>query len=135
MRISLDELNRRYNELLQRARPHQSEYRLLNERSDSGAPHVEIDDNGFHFVTTERGLELERKTFETADEFLFEAISLDTFFMGVDFEFRNRDENLDCRRKIFAKQLELLELIDPEWGRRREKEIGSILEKNPYADR
>lgn len=134
-KILLDDLNSRYNELLQRARPFDGEYELQSTRSDDGAPHVEIDNAGYHFVTTERGLELSRKTFAGAEEFLYEAISLDTFYMGVEFEFRNRDENLDCRRKIFAKQIELLALIDPEWARRREREIEEILDANPFVDK
>ncbi|MBK8147669.1 MAG: hypothetical protein IPK58_05505 [Acidobacteria bacterium] len=116
MSITIEELQNEYNGLLQRARPIPHVYRFLTERSDDGTPHVEIIGDEYHFVSTERGLDLFRKSFGSKDEILYEMIALDTFWMGVDFEFKNRIESLDCRRMIFAKQLELLNLIDPEWG-------------------
>ena len=134
MSITIEELQNEYNGLLQRARPIPHVYRFLTERSDDGTPHVEIIGDEYHFVSTERGLDLFRKSFGSKDEILYEMIALDTFWTGVDFEFKNRIESLDCRRMIFAKQLELLNLIDPEWGRRRAAEIEKTLVENPYSD-
>jgi hypothetical protein len=134
MSISIEELQTEYNELLQRARPHAGKYRFLTERSDDGTPHVEIEGGAFHFVSTERGLDLFRKTFDSKDDLLYEMIALDTFWMGVDHEFKNRIENLDCRRMIFAKQLELMNLIDPLWAARRADGIEQTLAENPYVD-
>jgi hypothetical protein len=133
--MTIDELQENYNELLQRARPVDGKYSLLTERTDDGAPHVEIDDDGYHFVTTERGLELARQTFATPDELLYRAIELVTLFIGSDYEFKNRIETQDSRRIMFAKQLEVFEKIDPAWAARRQREIAEILEKNPYIDR
>jgi hypothetical protein len=135
MTLSIADLQHRYNELLQRARPFDGSYSLQTVRSDDGSPHVELDAEGFHFVTTERGLELNRETFDSPDGLLYAAVSLATFWMGVEFEFRNRDEGKDCRRMIFAKQLELLWLADHAWAARRSEEIAAILRENPYQDR
>lgn len=131
---NIDALQTRYDELLQRACPTDGHYRFLTDRTDDGAPHVEIGDDGFHLVTTERGLELSRETFATADELLFRLVSLVTFFMGVDFEFKNRAEGRDARRLIFAKQLELLASIGEDFERRGRRQIEATLAKNPYLD-
>lgn len=134
MNHPIDELQHEYNELLQRARPHAGIYRFQTVRSDDGSPHVEINDGRFELVTTERGLELARTSFDSKEDLLFSLISLVTFWDGVAFEFRNRDENRDCRRMIFAKQLELLGSIDPAWAARRAGEIEKTLRENPYND-
>lgn len=134
MNISIDELQHEYNEMLQRARPHPGTYRFDTSRTDVGSPHVEIVDGHYDVVTTERGLELERKSFLTKDDLLYDLIALVTFWDGVEFEFRNRIANKDCRRIIFAKQLELLGLIDPDWAVRRAREIEETLRENPYDD-
>ncbi len=135
MLVSIDELQNEYNELLQRMRPTPHRYSFLTERTDDGSPHVEVCDRMYHFVTTERGLEISRKSFESKEDLLFEIVSLDTFWMGVDFEFKNRVENLDCRRMIFAKQLELMNLIDSEWAKRCALKIEATLAEHPYVDR
>lgn len=132
--MTIEELQIRYDELLQRARPVPGKYRLQTQRSDDGSPHVEAVGDEFHFVTTERGLELDRERYASAEELLYAAVGLDTFFLGVDFEFRNRVPDRDCRRLIFAKQIELLEAIDPDWAARKEREIAEILSGNPFVD-
>lgn len=43
-----------------------------------------------------------------------------TFLMTCDYELRNRIENKSCRRIIFAKQKELLGLLNKDWGRKGE---------------
>lgn len=134
MKVPIDELQNEYNELLQRAMPYAGIYRFETSRTDDGSPHVEIEDGRFDLVTTERGLELARTSFESKEDLLYSLISLVTFWEGVDDEFRNRDESRDCRRMIFAKQLELLRSIDPAWAARRVGEIEITLRENPYND-
>jgi hypothetical protein len=95
---------------------------------------VEIENGEYHFITTERGLELERSTTKDKDELLYWMISLSTFWMGVDFEFKNRIEEQDCRRIIFAKQIELMKRVDADWAKRKQKEIEAILAEHPYND-
>lgn len=127
-------LQNEYNELLQKVKPSAQKYRFLTERRDDGSPHVEIGENEYHFVTTERGLELSRTIFKSKEELLYQIISLDTFWMAVDFEFKNRIENQDSRRLIFAKQIELLNKANPIWADRRQKEMAETLKENPFMD-
>lgn len=132
--MTIEELQADYDRLCQRIKPTPNQYRFATERSDCGAPHVELIGNEIHVVTTERGLELSREVYTIREDFLYAMVALDTFWMGVDHEFRNRIEDRDCRRIIFAKQLELLERIDPDYAERRAKEIEVTLRENPYND-
>lgn len=116
-------LQNEYNDLLQKIKPSAHQYRFLTERQDDGSPHVEIGENEYYFVTTERGLDLSRKKFASKEELLYEMISLDTFWMAVAFEFKNRVETQDARRLIFAKQIELLNKTNPLWVSRKQLEM------------
>lgn len=131
---TIDALQNEYNELLQKIRPSEHFYRFATERQDDGSPHVEIVEKEYHVVSTERGLDLSRKRFATKAEVLYDLIALDTFWMGADFEFKNRIENRDVRRLIFAKQIELLNRANPLWANRRQNEIDAILTQSPFSD-
>ena len=132
--MKISSLQNEYNDLSQKIKTTTSPYRFLTERSDDGTPHVEIENGEYHFITTERGLELERRTTKSKKEFLYWLISLDTFWMGVDHEFKNRIEDQDCRRIIFAKQIELMKRVDAKWAEKKQKEIEEILAKHPFND-
>lgn len=127
-------LQNEYNDLRQRIAPAKKEFRFLTERQDDGSPHVEIKDGQYHLITTERGLELSRRSTKEKDELLYWLISLDTFWMGVEFELQNRIEGQDFRRLLFARQIELLKRVDSDWAKRKGKEIELILAKHPFKD-
>ena len=99
----------------------------------SGRPHVEVDSQGYHLVVLERGDEISRKSSTSMRDLLYWIFSSTTFLMAWEWELENRDEKEDFRRKLFSRQIELMKLIDPEFGARREVEIESILKKSPYA--
>lgn len=61
-------------------------------------------------------------------------ILLVTFWMAVDFEFKNRVKNQDSRRLIFTKQIELLNKANLQWADRKHQEIAEILKENPFID-
>lgn len=130
----LEFMQNEYDGLCQKIKPSEHAYRFLTTRQDDGSPHIEIGENEYHFVSTERGLELSRRTTRSKDEILYWLISLDSFWMAVDFEFKNRVENRDSRRLIFARQIELMNKANPLWADRRQKEINAILAENPFTD-
>ena len=101
---------------------------------DFAYPHIEVDNIGMHYVIIERGQELERKTTNNIDELLYWIFDNVTFSMSTDFELKNRDESKDCRRIMFSKQEELLDLINPEWKEIAKKEHKEILGRNPFDD-
>lgn len=123
-----------YNELCQRAEPHQGRYTFLTKREDVGVPHVEFHDGEYHYIVTERGLDLERRSTADRREILYWMLYDLTFWMGVAFEFKSRIEGPDVRRKIFAHQLELMKRADQQFADRLEIQIAETLSRNPFND-
>lgn len=123
-----------YNELCQRIKPYDGEYTILTERQDVGVAHIEYTDGEYHYIVTERGLDLERRSTADRSEILYWMIYSLTFWMGVEFEFKNRIEGPDSRRMMFAHWLEQMKKADPEMADRLENDIAEILAKNPFLD-
>ncbi len=100
-----------------------------------GHPYIEIGNNGLlHYVIKERDIELERKIAITINEleyWVFEKITLE---IAINFELNNRDETKDSRRIMFAKQIELLSMIDSNWCQKITIEQTKILLRYPYDD-
>jgi hypothetical protein len=104
------------------------------ESDQSGRPHIEADEHGYHYVVSERGTEFERTTSAEAEEIAFLACRDMAFEMACDHELANRVPGTDSRRRIFARQLELMGRLDPAWEARERAEIERILEEYPYED-
>lgn len=98
-------------------------------------PHIEIDARGLHWVIYERGQEHERHTFQDLDGLLRQVFSAVTFTMGCDDELENRTPLADGRRRIWARQLYLLEQLSPEWATAERRRIAETLESHPFDDR
>jgi len=103
---------------------------------DMAFPHIEIDRLGrLHYVVIERGQENERLTTTNLDELLYWIFYGITFSMACEYELKNRiEENQDFRRVMFAKQEELLGIINPLWKDKHQIEHQRILEKHPFDD-
>jgi len=102
---------------------------------DSAHPHIEVSEQGYHYVVVERGIELERKTTSSLDELLYWVFRDVTFSMAIMYRPERRDPKKDFRRLLFANQIELLSLLNQEWAKKKEQEIEAILKKNPYVDK
>jgi len=100
----------------------------------SGAPHLEILNNEYHLVVTERGKEYERQKTKDIDTLLFWIISDHVSRLARDWELENRDQKQDSRRAWFAKEIEYLNQLKPEWGKRRELEQLATLKNHPFND-
>ena len=101
----------------------------------SGRPHVEVDERGYHYVVCERGTEFERTTSPDAEEIAFLACRDMAFEMACERETDTRVEGQDARRRIFAIELELLRGIDAAWAERVRAENERILAAHPFVDR
>ena len=98
-------------------------------------PNIEIDNSGrYHFVISERGTEYERKITSDLNDLMYWIFSGVTFSMACDYELKNRIEDKDSRRIMFAKQEELLGLLNKDWEERERNEHKSILINNPFDD-
>lgn len=134
MNDELDLLSAEYDRLSQRINLFDGVYSFQTERSDDGSPHVEFRDGKYHYIVTERGLDLESRSTPDVREIVYWLLYDVTFWMGVEFEFKNRIETQDCRRMIFAHQLELMLKADAEFAKRLEAHIAETLRKNPFND-
>ena len=130
----LEQLQIDYDALCQRIEPHDGKYTFLTEREDVGAPHVEFETGRYHYVVTERGLDLSRRSTAEASEILYWMIKDLTFWMGVAYEFKNRVEGPDVRRMMFAHWVELIEKADQAMADRLRLDIAQILSENPFVD-
>ena len=130
----LQQLQDEYNALCQRIKPIDGQYTLLTEREDVGVPHVEFTNGEYHYIVTERGLDLSRRSTDDANEILYWMLYDLTFWMGVDHEFKNRVEGPDGRRMMFAYWLEQMKKADQRMADRLEDDIASILAENPFSD-
>jgi len=102
---------------------------------DFGYIYIKINDNGYHYIGTERGSETIHKTTTNADELIYWLISDVISDMASSYELTNRVNGQDCRRISFAKRLELFGKLKEEWAKRAGDEIDAILTKYPYNDR
>jgi len=128
-------LRTEYNKMCQRIAPFDGTYSFQTERSDNGSPHVEFINGQYHYVVTERGLDLESRSTPDVREIVFWMLSDLTFWMGVDHEFKNRIDGRDCRRIIFPYQIELMKRADLEFAKRLELQVAETLRENPFIDR
>ena len=98
-------------------------------------PNIEVDPSGlYYYVISERGHEYERKITSDLNDLLYWIFSSVTFSMACDYELQHRIEDKDGRRILFAKQLELLEVLDEKWKEKETEEHASILAKYPFDD-
>jgi immunity protein 63 of polymorphic toxin system len=100
----------------------------------TGRPHVEVDDEGYHYVVCERGTEFERATSTDAEEIAFLACRDMAFEMACEQELASHVAGQDSRRRIFALELELLRALDPAWAERVRAENERILAEHPFVD-
>jgi len=98
-----------------------------------GSPHVELGNDGFEFVVTERGMELERIKGLSADDVLYLLLEGTTFEMATDFELKNRKPGIDGRSVWFPYQEQLMASLKPAWGERLALEHKKILEEHPIS--
>ena len=111
--------------------------RLLSVRTSSdgfGTPHIEIDDNGYNYVVSERGVEYERKKTKEITKLLYWIFNDIVFNMASDYELEHRNPNEDSRRQLFAKIIELMEQLDSNFAQWQKEELDKFLEEAPYDD-
>ncbi|HEV8625141.1 MAG TPA: Imm63 family immunity protein [Acidimicrobiia bacterium] len=96
----------------------------------SGRPHIEVTLDGWmHWVVCERGSEFDRRTTLTRDELLYWTFKTVTAEMASKWEVQHRIPTEDCRKQMFTKQFELLDMLDPAWTERRKRELGPLLKE------
>jgi hypothetical protein len=101
---------------------------------DAAHPHIEVTDDEYHFVVVERGKEIERRSTPDHRELLFWIFDDVTFQLAVDHELAHRIDHQDCRRLIFARQLELMARLGPDFAAASSAKIADTLARHPFVD-
>lgn len=102
--------------------------------SHDGNPHVEKAGEHFDYVVTERGRELVRRRTADPDELLYWLIADVVNDQAAKYEQQNHVPGQDFRRVKFRKVIEIMERLNPVWGRRARDRIRSLLANHPYRD-
>ena len=110
-----------------------SDLTIRSSSTQDGSPHIEVDDS-YSFVVCERGVELQRRKTTDLDELLFWILENVTSNLAWNYELQHRRDGEDSRRQAFAKQVELLSLLSPDWGDRQKAELEEILARHPFRD-
>jgi hypothetical protein len=111
--------------------------KLLTIRTTSdgfATPYIEINKESYNYVVSERGTEFKRKKTTDLDKILYWIFKDIVFELASEFELNHRKEDEDFRRILFVKEIELMEKLDPKWGKWLKKEQNEILKKYPYED-
>ncbi len=109
-------------------------FAVASSPTHSGAPHVEIIGDEYHFVVTERGSEYERLKTKNLDDIIYWFVEGDVGDLARTWELKNRLEGQDSRRLWFKKEVELLKSVNPEWASRKEAEQMQVLSEHPFND-
>lgn len=99
-----------------------------------GGMYVEVDSSGYHYINYERGMEYERCTTKDFQELLYWILKDITYDIASNYELLNREPNVDLRRLLFRKWIELIGTIDAEFQKRLDEDITKILKDAPYVD-
>ncbi|WP_246316611.1 Imm63 family immunity protein [Scandinavium goeteborgense] len=95
-------------------------------------PFLEIHDNEYHFIVSERGCEIERKITTSDDEILYWFTESGVHAMASHYAASKRLPNNDFRVVYFRKQYQLMLSIKPEWATRKRIELAEIIQKHPF---
>ncbi|MBD3213081.1 MAG: hypothetical protein GF311_10780 [Candidatus Lokiarchaeota archaeon] len=108
--------------------------RVFTTSDGFGTPYIEIGTNEYSYIISERGSELERRRTNDLDTLLYWILSDIVSNMAEEWELEHRKPNEDSRRQLFAKEIELMEQLEPKFAKWKKKEIREILKKYPYDD-
>ncbi len=97
-------------------------------------PHMEVHGGLYYWVVSERGVERQRRTTTDMDLLLYWVFEDVTFSMASEYECHHRSSDVDSRRLLFKRHLELLEVLSPSWRDKRARELEVILWKHPFND-
>lgn len=107
-----------------------SNFELLPEINNSNydaLPFIEIWQNVYYYVCLERGVEVFRKQTTDLNELVYMVMENLTFKMSWDWAKLQSNLNTDLRISAFAKQVELMRIINLEYGHRLNAGLQNII--------
>lgn len=132
--LSIEIIQLEFNKYHRRINPAFSGSSIQTTRGNDGTSHLEIIDNAYHYIATERGLDLSRHITKDKDDLLYWLVSELAWEMAITYEIKHRIKGQSFRRLLFAKTIENLNKANPAWAERKQKEFDEILAIHPYDD-
>ena len=130
----MQQLQADFNRLCQPLYPNGTPPVLQTTPGHDGTTHIEIHGNQYHYLATDRGVEVMHQITSDINEMLYWLVRDVTWGKAVGYEFRHRIPGQSFRRLLFAKYLEYMAQVDSVWTERLRQEIDAILAKHPYDD-
>jgi hypothetical protein len=132
-RATLESLAREFRRLVRNLDVEDYYKRFHTTPQHDGSAHIELKDDGFHYVVTERGSEFERIAGLDADDVLYRLLKGVTLHIATRYEIEHRREGVDGRSVWFPRQEALMGTLNPRWGERLRAEHEAILREHPFA--
>ncbi|HED1216686.1 TPA: hypothetical protein R4R66_004545, partial [Enterobacter asburiae] len=102
-------------------------YFFIPDQPDGVAtPYLEIHGKEYHFIVSERGLEIQRKVTLSDDEILYWFVESAVAGLASTYAASHSSER-EFREVYFRRQYSLMLSIKPEWATRKRKEITELL--------
>ncbi len=103
-------------------------YFIIPDQPDSFAtPYLEIHGKEYHFIVSERGIELARKVTLSDDEILYWFVECGVEGLASSYAALQTTPEKEFRNIYFRKQYSLMLAFTPEWATRKRKKITEIL--------
>ena len=103
-----------------------------NIRGDA-TPNIEIIKDGYYYVISERGNEIDRRYTPFLDMLIFWIFKDITSWMSLDNQSNSLTSHADSRMKLLSNQVELLNKINPEYAETVIKEYELLLGQDWYS--
>ena len=85
--------------------------------------HIEIIDDEYCYVITERGKDIQREKTKDLDELLYWIFDNVVMSMAMDIEKKQRQPNNDPRRILFSNKLKLLGKLSAKWEKGKSTQL------------
>lgn len=121
--MSPSEIQKKIYELGEKASIHQNKLILRTGPSGDGAPYMDTSNGTYDYVIEERGIEFSRKVTDDLDEFLYRFFESVISMLSYEYESVHRKNDEYLINVAFDKKMELMSLINKNWGLRTQDEI------------
>ena len=95
---------------------------------------VYIDDNKYHYVVQDHGRISQQYEGTDVNDILYPMFKDIVWPMSVASEKKYFSDDVDFRRLLWKKQLELLKVVNPDFAAKYLKEIKVVLKDHPFDD-
>lgn len=133
---SLQELRKQYLELVKDlemdSNVEQYYKNFFTTPQHDGSLHIEQYAAVFDVVRTERGIETLRISGLSSTDVLYHLCKKATWYIAVQYELKNRRDDVDSRFVWYPYQEELMEKLNPGWGERLKQYHQEVLKEHPF---